>query len=87
MVSDFANPTYLKSDVIYRYPLVLIIFYQFCFNFLKGELEAFVYGEEEVSISICKDTGDWRLSFRSKKDPTKTFLMLCKLVSIGKLKF
>ena len=84
MVSNFADPTYLKSDVIYGYPPVFIIFHQFCFNFLKGELEAFVYGEEEVSISICKD---WRLSFRSKKDPTKTFLMLCKLVSIGKLKF
>ena len=55
------------------------------FTNLKDELEKFVYGEEEVSLSICKEWSQWRLSFRSKTNSAsaKTFLMLCKLVNVA----
>ena len=55
------------------------------FTNLKDELEKFVYGEEEVSLSICKEWSQWRLSFRSKTNSAsaKTFLMLAS--HLGKI--
>ena len=41
-------------------------------------MERFVYGEEDFAISIC--TKDWKLTFRSKNNPSMTYLLLCKLV-------
>ena len=41
-------------------------------------MERFVYGEEEFAISIC--TKDWKLTFRSKNNPSMNYLLLCKLV-------